>query len=559
MAWEEDSITRLEQQSCTSFADSIGSANGANGMNHLTSDLSSDDEKYEAFSLSASRRSSVDNSADNADKKDEDNAVDERQPWWRFGAAKEPQAVADDNICWGDDADSNSDSSEELQLQNKELSEAAGLSASPDVNERPSGWWQLQFRRKSTSERSSSTWNKSSHSLKSDDEQERDDDGDAELNDILFPRRGKAISSQKSFLRSRRISHESAQSTLKGSIISHDSKQSSLRGSVTSMSNASQFNASSNLTDQQEDVNQVLMRHSMNLNSIERALLADIVTPNENRWKKPIKNTLRLERMTSSIPEEDRSSESDNSHNSKKDKTVETMMETQMSPTSELPKPLDGESLSSADADSDGLYCTWSVPLEPQDRRNENIPDTLPTIRGWDTEAMLELKNGVSLSRTHVIDEVSSIASSEHSGKIVSSKGTGRLSYRRKGDSNKLSLVSTLSSWRGSTTSKSRLSLRAQTLLVDEYEEEEEDMLEEEMFAVTDANHSRVVKEAMKLMDSVNKSVVSMGMDAPFRNMDEVSLVLIDMIHVVCIWSLTVSRSFHDVVNIDLSTLQETS
>jgi hypothetical protein len=198
-------------------------------------------------------------------------------------------------------------------------------------------------------------------------------------------------------------------------------------------------------------------------------------------------------------------------------------METQMSPTSDLLKPSDDcESISSGDVGSDGLYCAWSVPSEPQDRNIE--PDTLPTIGGWDAEAMLELKNGISLSRTHEIDDVSSIASSMHSGKIVSSKSLGRMSYRRKGDVNKLSIVSTLSSWRGGTISKSRMSSRAQVMM-NEYDEEEEDTLEDELFAIEDARHAKVTKEAMQLMDSVNKSLVGMGMDAPFRKMDEVSSI----------------------------------
>jgi hypothetical protein len=62
---------------------------------------------------------------------------------------------------------------------------------------------------------------------------------------------------------------------------------------------------------------------------------------------------------------------------------------------------------------------------------------------------------------------------------------------------------------------------------MNEYEEEEDDTLEDEVFAMEDARHAKVVKEAMQLMDSVNKSVVGMGMEAPFRKMDEVGLILL--------------------------------
>jgi hypothetical protein len=536
MAWEEDSITRLEQQSYTSFPDSDAS-NNLNGEAPAskpdTSDLSSDDdEKYEAFSLSASRRSSsVDISFDK--KKDDANADNiQRRSWWPFGAR---DASGDENICWGDDNASNhSDSSEELQLQTKELSELS--SAVQDSESRPSGWWQLQFRRKSILERSNSehsssnsAWGKSSHGAKSDGDNNSEENNPQDeelLNELLFPRRGK--SSRQSFLTKRRTSHGSAQSTLKGSVFSHDSNQSKMRhhrSSITSINDASsQIGNSLRSTDQQEDVEQVLSRHSMNLGSIERALLADLVTPHENRWKTQSVAKTKLydvKRMASAIPEEDQSSCSESS---KKDKTVETMMETQMSPTSDLLKPSDGESISSGEVHSDGLYSAWSVPSGPQDRNVE--PDTLPTIGGWDTEAMLELKNGISLSRTHEIDDVSSIASSVHSGNIVSSKSLARMSYRRKGDMNKLSIVSTLNSWRGNTISKSRISSRAHVLM-NEYEEEEDDTLEDEVFAMEDARHAKVVKEAMQLMDSVNKSVVGMGMEAPFRKMDEVGLILL--------------------------------
>lgn len=60
-----------------------------------------------------------------------------------------------------------------------------------------------------------------------------------------------------------------------------------------------------------------------------------------------------------------------------------------------------------------------------------------------------------------------------------------------------------------------------------EDDEEEDDDLEGQVFADSDAKHEGVVKEAKGLMDSVNKSMVSMGMEAPFRPMEEVSFYFI--------------------------------
>ena len=490
MAWEEDSITRLEQNLPTY---NLTTTNDSSSI--------SSDEEYEAFSLSDSRHAS---------DKPTPNNNDERLPWWRFGA-REPSVS--DAICWGDDNshDGSDDSSEERPAEN-------AMMQIDEAEIRPSTWWQLSFRR-GTVERRNSESTSGVKSVKNVDgglqqeqqqqqQKSQPDNKDDELNRLLFPRRG----------RSRRPSQDS---TLKGSVFRHDNSQSSRRSSLSNFQSHSSASIKSNRRsseEEDEDVDQVVHQHSMsmNLTSIERALLADIVKPNENRWKKQAHN-----KLSSSIPEEDL----DNSHSegSHKEETVETTMETPIS-ESHIRSFDAEESLSSEGVDEDGLYCTWSVPLDPpQDRHdnNNNSDDinsrNVSTLPLWDSQATLALKNSVSLSRTRVIDDVSSIASSEHSGKIVTANVRRRPRNNR--DPSKLSLLS-------SFRSKTKMSSRAQTLLRDDssYQEEEEDDLENEVFAFQDERHATVTREAMSLMESVNRSLASMGLDPPFRDMEEVSV-----------------------------------
>ena len=47
---------------------------------------------------------------------------------------------------------------------------------------------------------------------------------------------------------------------------------------------------------------------------------------------------------------------------------------------------------------------------------------------------------------------------------------------------------------------------------------------EDKLQAANDAKYADVVKEACELMKNVNKSTETMGMDAPFRPVDEVSV-----------------------------------
>ena len=201
-----------------------------------------------------------------------------------------------------------------------------------------------------------------------------------------------------------------------------------------------------------DTVDNVVKRHSVHLNSIERALLADMVHPNENRWKKLVHNS-----TATTILEEEASSSSLRSADSKKKDTptVATMIETQMSPDSDdfalsSKQPNGANSWSSDDekADEDGLYCNWSVvddkgPIQNcsdtnhDDGTRNTLPDALPNNihdSMWDTEQLLALKDGVSLARFNAIDDVSSIVSSEHSGRITKgSSSKDPYCYRRSG------------------------------------------------------------------------------------------------------------------------------
>ncbi len=58
----------------------------------------------------------------------------------------------------------------------------------------------------------------------------------------------------------------------------------------------------------------------------------------------------------------------------------------------------------------------------------------------------------------------------------------------------------------------------------DDDNDESDDRLELELFETTDWRYEAVVRESGELMTSVDKSTLAMGLDAPFRPADEVSL-----------------------------------
>lgn len=607
---DDDSLTRLEHELDRSIAQlahrtsQISLASSVFDVRNIVpnepSDLSSDDEKYETFSLGPGRRES-DVASFAGEMSDDEKGIDGREnngsasevrldAWWRF--QPQPAAGADARSVGADVGgtnDSISSSSDERDPTSRHTFTAADTKQKSKASTQAAEklpWWQNPFRRHTTpgdrpdvrSQQNSSALimsqdqlqmiqsnantlgknrNKAAQSSNPDSPQE-----DSELNQLLFPRRGN-IQGCKPKRRPSSSSNGSDPSHM-GSIRSHQSKQSSLRGSINSID-----------SHDREKVNQVVRRNSINLGSIERALLADLVSSNENRWKgnrHPVNHSslASVERYQSTtIPEEADSMSLDKSH--RDNPTAETQMETLTSPHSQDrlldSDPSDdnigdGDSLSSSgQADSDGVYCSgWSVvghkrsqeintsaesigafpPNESEygswvgdkDLKTTMPPaadaiETLPPIDNeyglWDTEAMLALKNGVKLSRTNAIDDVSSIASSDHSGRITHAKHIRSLTYRRKNGQSLFS--SQFSNWRGGNGKLSTSG--AGSSISREDDEEEDDDLEGQVFADSDAKHEGVVKEAIGLMDSVNKSMVSMGMEAPFRPMEEVSFYFI--------------------------------
>jgi hypothetical protein len=186
----------------------------------------------------------------------------------------------------------------------------------------------------------------------------------------------------------------------------------------------------------------------------------------------------------------------------------------------------------------------------------------------WDSDKLLKMKRevaGVSLSRARALDDdVSSIASSDHSGRLPLMKNiahkrssfTSRSSFTFGWNSNKNStseegsttvidgdncsfkvekiiprsasggrLSSMASSIRPKSTVSTQsnvplskiVSRRRSSIDYDDYDESSWTPLAEE-----DYKHETVVKEACEIMASVNNSVVAMGMNAPFRRMEEI-------------------------------------
>ena len=537
---------------------------------------SSDEGGYESFSMRSSGRSGGDTAEKTADYNYSERACADLSDFWDDARGANENGEADEG---GGDYGQHQDEEKEKEAPpNRRLSwwrqpQQSSKSASDSVDwgdeqittkgaEQPAGWFSFR-RRASISASSNSSGRQSSfNAISSEDEMDGKRtnsadsnhgmanehlpplDEDVELNQLLFPRRGST--NRRPTVTSVNSKHSTVKmggGNLNASMVSHGSDKSNLRGSIAgnslgskSQSMSSQrFNSYINHSEE-EDVEEVIARNSMNLGSIEKALLADMVSgDHSNRWKKH-SNTFSLQKSLVSLDAKNTILEENSVSSSQKD-TVETVMETQLSPRSGSDglKNRDMDSLSSEEEAKDGVYCSgWSVSKDkdPQDPHNRiqlegEVQDTLPAMDqecAWDTAAMLTLKNSVSLSKTHVIDDVSSIASSDHSGRIVQTKLTNRSSFKMK-NGVRNSFISQLGGWRngkqmlGST--RTQLGLRDNN---EYFDQEDDDNLEDEVFAATDARHAKVVREAMGLMDSVNKSVASMGMEAPFRPIDEVSM-----------------------------------
>lgn len=182
---------------------------------------------------------------------------------------------------------------------------------------------------------------------------------------------------------------------------------------------------------------------------------------------------------------------------------------------------------------------------------------------GWNSSKLCEIKQGVSLAKSIAFDddEVSSIASSEHSGRAPKIRRNGLMKSfsRRKsissvGDTSKSSSnasmlktskqkmkaslrKSVINSYGALNKRISRQSVSVRNMnkgrrgmgnMNDRYTVSDVDSsgdagsrLTKEQQDAMDAKHMTTVKEACELMSNVNKSTSTMGMDQPFRPVDE--------------------------------------
>jgi len=194
-------------------------------------------------------------------------------------------------------------------------------------------------------------------------------------------------------------------------------------------------------------------------------------------------------------------------------------------------------------------------------KEHHNSVDSLQV--GWNSSKLCEIKQGVSLAKSIMFDddEVSSIASSEHSGRAPKTRRNGLMKSfsRRKsissvGDTSKTSSnasmlktskqkmkaslrKSMINSYGALNKRMSRQSVSVRNMnkgrrgmgnINDKYTVSDIDSsgdagtrLNKEQQDAMDAKHMTIVKEACELMSNVNKSTSTMGMDQPFRPVDE--------------------------------------
>jgi len=278
-----------------------------------------------------------------------------------------------------------------------------------------------------------------------------------------------------------------------------------------------------------------LKKSSVDLSPIDRMLLNDMVSSkNTNRWR-------------------NRPSMSGSEHNG--------MMQLGVSTLSMQPSEDELGQVSPEEANRSPQAGSPSRELNDSFGSYQNgVPEIY-----WDSDKIYKMKGeGVSLARAKVCDEVSSIASSDHSGRITKRKNPSqrRLSFTssffgwnstiNENDEDvdddasfrpekivpfkpeKISPRATagkLSSMKSSIRPKSLAlstppSLRSKarrraSIDYDDYDDDEMYSVKNPL-AEQDLKHQAVVKEANEIMNSVNNSVLAMGMNAPFRPIDEI-------------------------------------
>lgn len=337
-------------------------------------------------------------------------------------------------------------------------------------------------------------------------------EADDELHRFLFPRRGRqsVIGYSSRNLRSSLVSQQSTQQSLRASISSHYSE------STTTTLTTNNFNGETTLYNMQsESITQDVdgIADKMKLTSLERILLADIAKPNTNRWK----SRASVDKGVSSSGSDSLSEHPINNNTTRGDQS-----QTKLSPknarsteTNTLQPIYEGTSkcnitgstTSISEQDLANNQVTAEKEDTPQDcpKDDRAKPDSGLRI-DWDTNRLLQIMDGVNLSKAEELDDVSSISSSVHSGHLAATNPSSRSrqkSFRR---------------WNSCRSISKQVSVTS----VYSRDYDEDDNLEADIFASTDAKCERVVKEACELMNSVNRSVISMGLEPPFRQMDEI-------------------------------------
>jgi len=156
----------------------------------------------------------------------------------------------------------------------------------------------------------------------------------------------------------------------------------------------------------------------------------------------------------------------------------------------------------------------------------ESLPDLKSKAEGvenedvvcdWGSSDLCKMKeNKGRVSKMDVVDDVSSIGSSVHSGRIAGVKKGWQ--PRERGVSVRRSFLSSFR-WNSALNQSAKESFGEDDVQGDD---DDDIKLEEEIFARQDAEYEKIIQDANELMSKVNKSVVAMGNEAPFRPVEEV-------------------------------------